>query len=189
MKLRATVGEVSYAIEKASERYKAPINFADGVYKDNYNNKDELHKILEQINFISKIIGENPKILLSKIGQDGHDRGIKVVASAYKDFGFNVTIGQLFQTPQEVVDQAIKNNIHIIGISTLTGGHKTLIAQLIQILEEHNKKNIIVVVGGVIPPCDYDFLNNIGISSIFIPGTTLIDSANRIISILKEKYL
>lgn len=186
MKLRATVGEVSTAIERAAGRYSAPINTSDGIYKENFRNKENLNNLSKQIEVLSTIMSSKPKILLSKIGQDGHDRGIKVVATAYKDFGFDVVVAPLFQTPQEVVDKAIKENAHIIGISTLAGGHKTLVAKVMKILKNNNKKDIIVVIGGVVPPCDYNFLKEMGVSAIFPPGTTLLDSANKIINLFKE---
>ena len=131
--------------------------------------------------------GRRPRMLVTKMGQNGHDRGIKVVATAFADLGFDVDISPLFQTPEESAKMAVENDVHIVGVSSLAAGHKTLVPQLIEALKEKNADDILVVVGGIIPPQDHDFLYEKGVVRIFGPGTSLIDSANQVLNALEEK--
>lgn len=187
-RLRATVGEISAAMEKVFGRYEAPIHTVGGVYRSAYQNNAEFDRILQRVEQFQQQFGRRPRILVAKIGQDGHDRGAKVVASALADLGFDVDIGPLFQTPEEVARQAVENDVHIIGISTLAGAHKTLIPQLIAALRDHNAEDILVVVGGIIPPQDYDFLYAAGVKEIFPPGTNILSIADRLLNDLIAKF-
>ena len=172
-KARATVGEISKTIQSVFGNYKIKITSSSNQYKNNLTNAEDIKKIKNAIDVFFKKYGEKPKILFAKIGQDGHDRGLKVVASAYKDFGVEVVIGELFQTPKEVVNSAIKENVHIIGISTLAAGHKTLIPIIVDLLHKKNAEDITIVCGGIIPKKDYKFLHENGVSNIFGPGTPI----------------
>ena len=187
IRLRCTVGEVTTAMEKVWGRYNAPIQTITGVYAKNFSNQNEISKIQKQINFFEKHNGRRPRIMVAKMGQDGHDRGAKIIATAFADLGFDVDVAPLFQTPEEVVKQAIENDVHTIGISSLAAGHKTLIHKLMKILKKENSQDIAVVVGGVIPLNDYDFLKNLGVTCIFGPGTPIPKAAREVLSAITNK--
>jgi methylmalonyl-CoA mutase len=185
-KARATLGEISYACEKVFGRYKAVIRSISGVYSSESRNDESFNKACELADKFSELEGRRPRIMIAKMGQDGHDRGAKVVATGYADIGFDVDVGPLFQTPAETARQAVENDVHIIGVSSLAAGHKTLVPQLIEELKIHNREDIMVIVGGVIPPQDYDFLHKAGVMAIFGPGTVISDAAIKLLEILIE---
>ncbi|HRH57166.1 MAG TPA: methylmalonyl-CoA mutase [Chitinophagales bacterium] len=178
---RATLGEISLALENVFGRYKATIRSVAGVYSAEIKMNKDFQKARNLSDAFAEKAGRRPRILIAKIGQDGHDRGAKIIATAFADIGFDVDIGPLFQTPKEAAVQAAENDVHIIGVSSLAAGHKTLIPQLIQELKSINREDIMVVCGGVIPKQDYDFLFNAGVSSIFGPGTVIAKAAIEIL--------
>ena len=181
---RATVGEISSALENVFGRYRANNKTLTGVYKNAYENDESFLKIQNKVELFEKNEGRRPRILVIKLGQDGHDRGAKVIATAFADIGFDVDVGPLFQTPEEAAQDAVDNDVHIIGISSQAAAHKTLVPILIDQLKKINGEEIIVVCGGVIPREDYDFLSNIGVRAIFGPGTNILDAANNLLDIL-----
>jgi methylmalonyl-CoA mutase len=183
---RATVGEISDAMEKVFGRYVATTRCVSGVYASEFGDGEAIESIRKRTDAFSEKHGRRPRILVTKMGQDGHDRGIKVVATAYADLGFDVDISPMFQTPEEAAKMAIENDVHVVGVSTLTAGHKTLVPQLIEALKKEGGKDIRVVVGGVIPAVDYDFLHKAGAVGIFGPGTSILDSANQVLNTLKH---
>lgn len=183
-KERATLGEISEALELVFGRHKAVHKTVSGVYRKEIKDNTLFKKAVELINEFSELEGRRPRIMIAKLGQDGHDRGAKVVASGYADLGFDVDIGPLFQTPKECVKQAIENDVHILGISSLAAGHKTLIPQVISELKKYQREDIIVIVGGVIPLQDYPFLFDCGVVGIYGPGTKIAQAAIDIVSIL-----
>ena len=189
VRARATVGEISFALEEVYGRYGVKQQVIKDVYKNTYSNKDDFVEVDSALSKFKKIAGENPKIFMAKLGQDGHDRGAKVIASAFTDIGFNVEIGTLFQTPDEAVEQAIKSNVHVIGVSSLAAGHKTLIPELIQELKNRHADDILVVCGGVIPSQDYQFLYDVGVSAIFGPGTSIPHAASTTINKASEQLM
>ena len=186
-KNRATIGEISTALEKVFTRYKAKINTFTGVYSKEIKNDNSFKEAVELADKFSVIDGRRPRILVAKMGQDGHDRGAKVVATSYADLGFDVDIGPLFQTPYEAAKQAIENDVHILGISSLAGGHKTLVPEVIEELKKYQREDIMVIVGGVIPKQDYAFLKQEGVTAIFGPGTKISETAKTILTILLNK--
>ena len=181
---RATVGEISLALENVFGRYRANNKTLTGVYKNAYENDENFLKIQNKVELFEKNEGRRPRILVIKLGQDGHDRGAKVIATAFADIGFDVDVGPLFQTPEEAAQDAVDNDVHIIGISSQAAAHKTLVPILIDQLKKINGEEIIVVCGGVIPREDYDFLSDIGVRAIFGPGTNILDAANNLLDIL-----
>lgn len=185
-KARATLGEISFACEKVFGRYKAVIRSISGVYSAESKNDESFAKACELADKFATLEGRRPRIMIAKMGQDGHDRGAKVVATGYADIGFDVDIGPLFQTPSETARQAVENDVHIIGVSSLAAGHKTLVPQLIEELKKLEREDIMVIVGGVIPPQDYDFLHKAGVVAIFGPGTVISDAAIKLLEILIE---
>ncbi|MGY3794153.1 methylmalonyl-CoA mutase [uncultured Aquimarina sp.] len=187
-RLRATLGEISDALEKKFGRYKAEIKSFTGVYAKEIKNDESFNKARQLANQFSELEGRRPRIMIAKMGQDGHDRGAKVVATSYADVGFDVDIGPLFQTPAEAAKQAVENDVHIVGVSSLAGGHKTLVPQIIDELKNHGREDIMVIVGGVIPPDDYDFLFQEGAVAIFGPGTKISDAAITILDILISTF-
>jgi len=189
VRARATVGEVSFALEEVYGRYGVKQDVIKDIYKKSYSNKDDFIEVDNALSKFKKIAGETPKIFMAKLGQDGHDRGAKVIASAFTDIGFNVEIGTLFQKPSEAVEQAIKLNVHVIGVSSLAAGHKTLIPQLIEELKKRQADDILVVCGGVIPSQDYDFLYNAGVAAIFGPGTSIPYAASTTINKATEQLM
>lgn len=188
MRLRATVGEVSNAMEKIWGRYNAPIHSISGVYAKAFPDQNEIAQVRDEINDFAKKAGRRPRIMVAKMGQDGHDRGAKVIATAFADLGFDVDIAPLFQTPEEVVKQAIENDVHVIGISSQAAGHKTLIDLLMKVLKKENSEDIVVVAGGVIPPQDYAFLKELGVACIFGPGTAIPGAAREVLAAIANKF-
>lgn len=185
---RATLGEISFALEKIWGRYQTMTKTISGIYSTEYSaaDEDKIKQVRNLTNEFAKREGRRPRILIAKMGQDGHDRGAKVVATAYADMGFDVDIGPLFQTPEETARQAVENDVHIIGMSSLAGGHKTLLPALVKELKNLNREDIIIICGGVIPPQDYEFLYKNGASAIFGPGTKIPDAALKIMEILNK---
>jgi methylmalonyl-CoA mutase len=180
-RVRASLGEISSALEAVWGRHRATTRALTGVYRGEYGEREEIESVRRMADEFAEVEGRRPRILVAKIGQDGHDRGAKVVASAYADLGFDVDIGPLFQTPAEVARQAMENDVHVVGVSTLAGGHKTLIPQLVEELAKLGRDDIMVVVGGVIPAQDYAFLYQHGTAAIFGPGTVLPLAAQKIL--------
>ena len=189
VRLRATVGEVSDAVEKVFGRYVATTRVISGAYASEYGDSEILAALRKRVEIFFEKTGRRPRMLVTKMGQDGHDRGIKVVATAYADLGFDVDISPMFQTPEEVAKMAIENDVHLVGISSLAAGHKTLVPELIEKLRELRGEEIIVIVGGVIPPADYDFLHAKGVQGIFGPGTAITHSADKVLLLLEGKYI
>ena len=187
MRARATVGEVSDALEKVFSRFVATTQCISGVYSAEFGDSDVIKSIQKRTDDFNEKEGRRPRILVVKMGQDGHDRGIKVMATALADLGFDVDIGPMFQTPEEAANMAIENDVHVIGASSLAAGHKTLVPRLIECLKENGAEDIKVVVGGVIPPKDYDDLYKSGAAGVFGPGTPVADSANKIMNILENR--
>ncbi len=185
---RATLGEISDAIEKVCGRFKPQINIISSVYSNEYDQVKDIENIRRITDRFSEREGRRPRILIAKMGQDGHDRGAKVVATAYADMGFDVDIGPLFQTPEETACQAVENDVHIVGMSSLAGGHKTLLPQLIEELKKRGREDIVVVCGGVVPVQDYDFLMEKGTSAIFGPGTKIPDTAIKIMDVVNQRF-
>ena len=183
---RASLGEISLACEKIFGRYKATIRSISGVYSMEIQNDESFTKARSLADEFEKIEGRRPRIMIAKMGQDGHDRGAKVVATAYADMGFDVDVGPLFQTPAESARQAVENDVHIVGVSSLAAGHKTLIPQLIEELKKLGREDIMVIAGGVIPAQDYQFLYDAGVAGIFGPGTVISDAAIKMLTILIE---
>ncbi|MCU0350250.1 MAG: methylmalonyl-CoA mutase [Flavobacterium sp.] len=184
---RATLGEISEALEVVFGRYKAQIRSFSGVYSKEIKNDESFEKAKQLADTFAKKEGRRPRIMIAKMGQDGHDRGAKVVATGYADVGFDVDIGPLFQTPQEAAKQAVENDVHILGVSSLAAGHKTLVPQVIEELKKYGREDIMVIVGGVIPAQDYQFLFDAGAVAVFGPGTKISDAAITIIEVLLEE--
>ena len=184
---RATLGEISGALEKVYGRHKAVIRSIGGVYSSEYGEEMEIEIVRRMTDEFAQIEGRRPRILVAKMGQDGHDRGAKVIATAFADLGFDVDIGPLFQTPEEVARQAMENDVHVIGISSLAAGHKTLLPQLVEALRGYGRDDIMVVIGGVIPAQDYQFLYDHGAAAIFGPGTVIPVAAQKVIEELKRR--
>ena len=183
-KLRATLGEISDALEQEFGRYKAEIKTFSGVYSKEIKNDSSFEKAKQLANNFSKSEGRRPRIMIAKIGQDGHDRGAKVVATGYADLGFDVDIGPLFQTAEEAAKQAVENDVHILGVSSLAGGHKTLVPRVIEALKSYGREDIMVIVGGVIPKQDYPYLFDAGTVAVFGPGTKISETAITVLDIL-----
>ena len=181
---RASLGEISYALEKVYGRYKAKINLISNVYSSQTKESDAFKKAQEMTDRFAKLEGRRPRIMVAKMGQDGHDRGAKVVATGYADMGFDVDMGPLFQTPAEAAKQAVENDVHILGASSLAAGHKTLLPQVIEELKKLGREDIMVVAGGVIPPQDYQYLFDAGVAAIFGPGTPVSTSAIKMMELL-----
>ncbi|PGT87674.1 MULTISPECIES: methylmalonyl-CoA mutase [Bacillaceae] len=178
---RATLGEISFAIEKVSKRHQAMIRSISGVYSSEYSNDEEIKKVRERTDQFYELEGRRPRILIAKMGQDGHDRGAKVIATAFADLGFDVDIGPLFQTPEETAKQAVENDVHVVGMSSLAAGHKTLLPQLISELKKLGREDIVVIIGGVIPFQDYEELKEKGAAEIFGPGTVIPVAAEKVL--------
>jgi methylmalonyl-CoA mutase len=182
---RATIGEVSYALESVFGRYTATSTLASSVYSAEYAHKDKIAAVQKRVEAFQESWGRRPRILVVKLGQDGHDRGAKVVATGLSDLGFDVDLGPLFQTPEEAAKSAIENDVHVVGVSSQAAGHKTLVPALRAALDKANGADIKIVVGGVIPKADYDFLLSRGCSAIFGPGTPITECADRILDFMK----
>ena len=183
---RASVGEISMAMEKEFGRHRAEVKTLAGVYGAAYEGDEGFAAIQKSVEDFAEEEGRRPRMLVVKMGQDGHDRGAKVIATAFADIGFDVDVGPLFQTPEEAAQDAIDNDVHIVGISSQAAGHKTLAPKLIEALKAEGAGDIIVICGGVIPQQDYDFLYNAGVKAIFGPGTNIPDAAKKILDIVRE---
>jgi methylmalonyl-CoA mutase len=187
VRARATVGEISDAMEKVFGRFTATTQCISGAYAAEYGDSELFASVRKRTDAFEKKEGRRPRILLTKMGQDGHDRGIKVIATAYADLGFDVDISPMFQTPEEAARMAVENDVHVVGASSLAAGHKTLIPQLVEELKKQGGEDILTVVGGVIPPGDYDYLYKAGVVGVFGPGTVVIESANKILNELEKR--
>jgi len=185
---RATLGEISDALEKAFGRYQANMQLLTGIYMKEVQNDQSFRKARALADRFEQLTGRRPRILIAKMGQDGHDRGAKVVATAYADIGFDVDMGPLFSTPEEVFRQAVENDVDIIGISSLAGGHKTLIADLMKLLKDAGRDDFMVIAGGVIPKQDYPYLFDLGVTAVYGPGTKVSDAAIEMLEILNKAY-
>lgn len=183
---RATLGEISSALEEAYGRHKAIINSFTGVYSREIKEDGSFKRAQELADKFAEQDGRRPRIMIAKMGQDGHDRGAKVVATGYADLGFDVDIGPLFQTPKETAKQAVENDVHILGISSLAGGHKTLVPEVVKELKSYGREDIMIIVGGVVPKQDYDFLKEAGATAVFGPGTKISDAAIQLLDLLLE---
>jgi methylmalonyl-CoA mutase len=189
MRARATVGEISDALERVFTRHRAPIRAVSGVYGGQYGGDEGFRRIQRETEAFAGKEGRRPRMLVAKLGQDGHDRGAKVIATGFADIGFDVDIGPLFQTPEEAARQAIENDVHVVGVSSQAAGHKTLVPALVQALKREGGGDILVVCGGVIPPGDYTFLKRAGVSAIYGPGTNIPAAAAEILSLLRKRRL
>jgi methylmalonyl-CoA mutase len=188
IRARATVGEVSDAIEKVFGRFVATTRVISGVYASEFGDQTVIETIRKRCEKFSEKQGRRPRILMTKMGQDGHDRGVKVVATAYADLGFDVDISPMFQTPEEAARMAVENDVHVVGASSLAAGHKSLVPQLIESLKALGGNDVMVVVGGVIPPGDYEYLYQAGAACVFGPGTAITVSANEVLNHLEKQY-
>ena len=186
IRARATIGEVSDAMERVFDRFVATTQCISGVFAAEYGENEIFAALKKRTDDFSEREGRRPRILLTKMGQDGHDRGIKVIATAFADLGFDVDISPMFQTPEEAARMAVENDVHVVGVSSLAAGHKTLVPQLVDNLKNEGAEGIKVVVGGVIPPSDYQFLYDSGASAVFGPGTVVTDSANQVLNALEN---
>ncbi|MCB0840627.1 MAG: cobalamin-dependent protein, partial [Bacteroidetes bacterium] len=186
-KKRATLGEISDAMEKVFGRYQPKIRTISGVYAQEAMNDSSFEKARKLSDQFAELEGRRPRILVAKMGQDGHDRGAKVISTSFADLGFDVDIGPLFQIPSEVARQAAENDVHIVGVSSLAAGHKTLVPQLIAELKKLDREDVMVIVGGVIPQQDYDFLYQAGVEGVFGPGTVISDAACEILEKMLEE--
>jgi methylmalonyl-CoA mutase len=184
---RATVGEISMALERVWGRHKAVIRSVSGVYGAAYEGDAGYARIQGDVAAFAEAEGRRPRILVVKLGQDGHDRGAKVIATAFADIGFDVDVGPLFQTPEEAARQAIENDVHVVGVSTQAAGHKTLVPELVAELRRQGADDVLVVCGGVIPPQDYPFLKAAGVSAVYGPGTNIPAAAAEILALLAER--
>lgn len=184
---RATLGEISDAIEVVSGRHKAIIRSISGVYSANFSNEEEIREVQDMAEGFLENEGRRPRILIAKMGQDGHDRGAKVIATAFADLGFDVDISPLFQTPAETAAMAVENDVHVVGVSSLAAGHRTLVPELREELKKIGREDILIVVGGVIPAQDYQFLYDNGACAIFGPGTVIPVSAQKVIEEIYRK--
>ncbi len=183
---RATVGEISDALEEVFGRYRANIRTISGVYGSAYSDDEEFQRIRKEVAAFATEEGRRPRILVAKLGQDGHDRGAHVISTAFADLGFDVDVGPLFQTPEEAAREAIENDVHVVGISSQAAGHKTLVPQLIESLRAQGANEIIVVVGGVIPASDYDFLHDAGVAAVFGPGSNILQAAADVLTLIRR---
>jgi methylmalonyl-CoA mutase len=184
---RATVGEISDALEAVFGRYRANVRTISGVYGGAYADDEEFQRIRKEVKAFAAEEGRQPRILVAKLGQDGHDRGAKVIATAFADLGFDVDIGALFQTPEEAAREAVENDVHVVGVSSQAAGHKTLVPQLVDALRDEGANEIVVVVGGVIPAADYEFLHKAGVAAVFGPGSNIPRAASEILAIVRER--
>jgi len=186
VRARATVGEISDAMEKVFGRHVATTQCISGVYAAEFGDSEIIQAIRKRTDDFLEKKGRRPRILVTKMGQDGHDRGYKVISTAYADLGFDVDISPMFQTPEEVARMAVENDVHIVGISSLAAGHKSLVPELVGALEKEGGTEMLVVVGGIIPPKDYDYLYEKGAHVIFGPGTPIVETANTVLNELEQ---
>jgi len=186
VRLRATVGEVSDALEKVFGRYVATTQCISGVYAAEFGKVEVIEALRKRTGQFQEKEGRRPRILVTKMGQDGHDRGIKVIATGFADLGFDVDISPMFQTPDEAARMAVENDVHVVGVSSQVAAHKTLVPRLVEALKQQGGEDILVVVGGIIPPKDYDFLYKAGAAGIFGPGTAVTEAANQVLNALEK---
>jgi methylmalonyl-CoA mutase len=186
---RATVGEISDALEQVFTRHHAATRSVVGVYGGQYGGDEGFGRMQREIEAFAREEGRRPRMLVVKLGQDGHDRGAKVIATAFADIGFDVDIGPLFQTPEEAARQAVENDVHVVGVSSQAAAHKTLVPALLAALKAEGADDILVVCGGVIPHQDYDFLKKAGVSAIFGPGTNIPAAAAEILALIRQRQL
>ena len=184
---KATVGEISAALEQVYGRFEAPVKAVRGVYAAEVGGQQSVKDIRQLVERFEQREGRRPRILVAKMGQDGHDRGQKVISSAFADLGFDVDIGPLFRTPAETARQAVENDVHIVGVSSLAAGHLTLVPQLRDELARLGRDDIMIVAGGVIPPQDYDVLYQAGAAAVFGPGTVITEAASKLIGELAQR--
>jgi methylmalonyl-CoA mutase len=184
---RATLGEISSAMERTFGRWRAEVRTIAGVYGSAFKKDPGFMTIQREVEAFAEAEGRRPRLLVAKLGQDGHDRGAKVIATAFADIGFDVDIGALFQTPEEAAREAIENDVHVIGVSTLAAGHKVLVPELVQALRRQGGDDILVVVGGVVPPADHEFLREAGVAAIYPPGTNIPEAAREILGLLRAR--
>ncbi len=184
---RATLGEISDAMREAFGDHVAVPEVVREVYGPAYEGEPEYEILVGRLEELAGALGESPKLLVAKLGQDGHDRGAKIIASAFGDIGFEVVAGPLFQTPEEAADLAVKSKVHVVGMSSLAAGHKTLAPQLVEALKAKGAENVIVVVGGVVPRQDYQYLLDHGVAAVFGPGTNVLDAARAVIDLMEGK--
>lgn len=182
---RATVGEISNALEEVFTRHRAQVRTIAGVYGSAYEGDEQYAQVHAEVEAFAVAEGRRPRMLVAKMGQDGHDRGAKVIATAFADLGFDVDVGTLFQTPEEVARDAVENDVHIVGVSSQAAGHKTLVPELISQLRAAGGGDILIVCGGVIPASDYQFLRDAGVAAIFGPGTNIPDAAREVLALLR----
>jgi len=186
-RVRCTVGEISDSLETVFTRYNLTSSIPKSAYLPVFGNSKEIDATLKQVKSFTEKYGRPPRILIAKVGQDGHDRGAKVIAAGFSDLGFDCDIGPLFSTPSEVVQQAIDSDVHVLGISSLAAGHKTLIPEIVRILKEKGRGDIVVICGGVIPEQDYHFLHQAGVSLIFGPGTPVPLAAQQVLQEIQKR--
>jgi methylmalonyl-CoA mutase len=184
---RASVGEISDALEKVYSRHRAVIRSLSGVYGASYAGDEGFQRIRQEVEAFAAQEGRRPRMLVVKLGQDGHDRGAKIIATAFADIGFDIDIGPLFQVPEEAARQAIENDVHVVGVSSQAAGHKTLVPQLVEALRAEGADDIVVICGGVIPPQDYDMLRRAGVAAIYGPGTNIPAAAHEILGLLSGR--
>jgi methylmalonyl-CoA mutase len=184
---RASVGEMSDAMESVFSRHRAEVRSISGVYGAAFEGDERYEKVRGEVEAFAEAEGRRPRMLVCKLGQDGHDRGAHVIATAFADLGFDVDVGPLFQTPAEAAKDAVENDVHVIGVSSQAAGHKTLVPHLIEELAKQGGSEVLVVVGGVIPAQDYDFLKKAGVAAIYGPGTNIPAAAAEILSILRQR--
>jgi methylmalonyl-CoA mutase len=183
------VGEISDALEQVYSRHRATTHSIAGVYGSAYEGDEAFERIQQEVKRFAEEEGRRPRLLVVKLGQDGHDRGAKIIATAFADVGFDVDVGPLFQTPEEAAKQAVENDVHIIGVSSQAAGHKTLVPRLIEALKGERADEVVVVCGGVIPPQDYAMLQEAGVAAIYGPGTNIPFAANEILKLVKRQRL
>ncbi|MFP6580823.1 MAG: methylmalonyl-CoA mutase [Myxococcota bacterium] len=186
-RLRASVGEISDALEKVYTRHRASVQSVSGVYGASYHGDGDFADVCKRVAAFGEEEGRRPRMLVVKLGQDGHDRGMKVIATAFADTGFDVDVGPLFQTPEEAAQQAVDSDVHVVGVSSQAAGHNTLVPELVKALKALDAENVAVVVGGIIPPKDYEFLRENGVSAIFGPGTAIPKAAGEVLEVLRER--
>jgi methylmalonyl-CoA mutase len=184
---RATVGEISEALERVYTRYRADVRSVSGVYRGVYQGDAEFQELLREVEAFAAAEGRRPRMLVVKLGQDGHDRGMKVIATAFADLGFDVDVGPLFQVPAEAARQAIENDVHVVGVSSQAAGHRTLVPELVRELRAQGGSSIAVVVGGIIPPRDYAALREAGAAAIFGPGTAIPKAAREVLQVIRDR--
>ncbi|HTO29563.1 MAG TPA: methylmalonyl-CoA mutase family protein, partial [Pararhizobium sp.] len=184
---RATVGEISDALRTVFGDHTAVPDVVSDIYGDAYRGEPELEMLVARLKGVARTIGRKPKIMVAKLGQDGHDRGAKIIASAFGDMGFDVLAGPLFQTPDEAADTALAANVHVVGVSSLAAGHKTLLPKLVQSLKQKGGGDVVVVCGGVVPRQDYQFLLDNGVAAVFGPGTNVMEAGRAVLDLLEGR--